>query len=214
MIWVVYPAATDDGQKGTFFMKAYRTLPENYEEKFQLNLQKDKKTALKINIGGSVVMIVLLLIGHFIVPVRRFFVMEPLGGYLIRLASLVLGYAAYMALHELTHAAVMKAVGGGKVVFGFTGVYAFAGSHEDYFDKISYRCIALAPLLVWGVVFGILTFLVPEEWFWVIWFLQAGNIGGAAGDVYVTARLWKQPASILVKDTGVDMTVYDRAMRS
>ena len=44
----------------------------------------------------------------------------------------------------------------------------------------------------------------------MVWFLQAGNIGGAAGDVYVTARLWKLPETLLVRDTGVDMTVYDR----
>ncbi|MGX8688621.1 MAG: DUF3267 domain-containing protein, partial [bacterium] len=89
---------------------------------------------------------------------------------------------------ELTHAAVMKAVGGKEVKFGFTGLYAFAGSTVDYFDKSSYRCIALAPLILWGIIFGILTFILPESWFWVAWLLQAGNVGGAAGDVYVTAR--------------------------
>jgi hypothetical protein len=44
----------------------------------------------------------------------------------------------------------------------------------------------------------------------VVWFLQAGNIGGAAGDVYVTARLWKEPSTILIRDTGVDATVFDK----
>ena len=117
--------------------------------------------------------------------------------------------AAYIVLHELTHAVVMKAVGGGKVNFGFTGLYAFAGSREDYFDKTAYRCIALAPLVLWGIVFAAATVFVPRSWFWVVWFLQAGNIGGAAGDVYVTVKLWNKPASILVMDTGVDMTVFD-----
>lgn len=41
--------------------------------------------------------------------------------------------------------------------------------------------------------------------------LQAGNIGGAAGDIYVTARLWKEPDTVRVRDTGVDVTVYDRS---
>ncbi len=115
-----------------------------------------------------------------------------------------------MVLHELTHAVVMKAVGAKKVIFGFTGMYAFAGSKEDYFDKISYRCIALAPLVTWGIIFGVLSVIVPREWFWIVWFLQAGNIGGAAGDIYVTAVLWHKSVSILVRDTGVDMTVFDK----
>ena len=190
-------------------MKAYQTLPEGYRQILQIDLQKDKKTALQVNVGGSIAMIAVFLIGHFIVPFQR--VLDAgLSDYFLRLGAVLLGYVAYIVLHELTHAAVMKAVGGGKVRFGFTGLYAFAGSETDYFDKLSYRCIALAPLVVWGVIFGVLAFLVPEDWFWVVWFLQAGNIGGAAGDVYVTARLWKLPETLLVRDTGVDMTVYDR----
>lgn len=190
-------------------MKSYRQLPDNYQEIMQINMQSDKKTALKINVGGSAVMLAVLAAGHFIVPITEFFDMASPGMYFLRLLILTVGYVAYMVLHELTHAAAMKAAGGGKVVFGFTGLYAFAGSHEDYFDKSSYRCIALAPLIVWGIVFGVLAFLVPKSWFWIIWFLQAGNIGGAAGDVYVTAKLWNYPDTIRVKDTGVDMTVFD-----
>lgn len=192
-------------------MKAYRTLPESYTEKMHLNLQKDKKAMIIINVAGTVAMILVFIAGHFIVPLPAFFADDSAPGIFIRLFAALLGYAAYMIFHEMTHAAVMKAVGGGKVVFGFTGIYAFAGSHEDYFDKIAYRCIALAPLCVWTIILFCIALALPDAWFWVIWFIQAGNIGGAAGDVYVTLKLWNQPPSILVKDTGIDMTVYDRA---
>ena len=186
-------------------MKAYQSLPEGYREVMKMDLQNDKKTALTLNLGGAAAMVIVFLAGHFIVPLHRFL---QVGG--LKFIVLLAAYLGYIVLHELTHAVVMRAVGGGKVQFGFTGMYAYAGSSEDYFDKISYRCIALAPLVVWGILFFVLAFLVPEEWFWVIWFLQAGNIGGAAGDVYVTAKLWNASETILVKDTGVDMTVYDK----
>ena len=191
-------------------MKAYRNLPEGYKETLRIDIQKDKKAALKVNIGGGIAMLAVLVAGHFIVPIARFFDMSHLSDYFLRLAVLIFGYLLYAILHEFTHAVVMKAVGGGTVEFGFTGMYAFAGSHEDYFDKMSYRCIALAPLIVWGIVFTILSAIVPQTWFWIVWFLQAGNIGGAAGDVYVTGLLWNKSETILVKDTGVEMTVYDR----
>jgi len=191
-------------------MKAYRSLPDGYSEVLQVNMQKDKKTALKINIGGVIVGVLLFIPGNLFVPILEVFHETGIKDYLLRVAVMMLAYLAYIVLHELTHAAVMKAVGGGQVKFGFTGLYAFAGSEVDYFDKISYRCIALAPLLVWGVIFIVLQLLVPRSWFWVIWFLQIGNVAGAAGDVYITAKLWKMPASILVRDTGVDMTVFDK----
>ena len=40
--------------------------------------------------------------------------------------------------------------------------------------------------------------------------MQIGNISGAAGDIYVTVRLWNEPSTILVRDTGVDMTVFNK----
>lgn len=196
--------------EGLNSLKAYHFLPENYQEIMQINLQKDKQTAQKVNIIAGIIMIALLIIGHLIVPIKELFNEEMFAASLLRLGVLFLAYFAYIVLHELTHAVAMKAVGGGKVIFGFTGLYAFAGSREDYFDKTAYRCIALAPLVLWGIVFAVMTALVPRSWFWVVWFLQAGNIGGAAGDVFVTVKLWNKPASILVMDTGVDMTVYDR----
>lgn len=192
-------------------MKAYADLPEEYREVFQINLQKDPKTASKVNIGAGIVMIVMILLGNFFIPISELYEAGSFWDTMIRLGVLLLAYLVYIVLHELTHAAVMKACGGRKVIFGFTGLYAFAGSRVDYFDQTAYRCIALAPLIVWGIVFGILTFSLPRSWFWVVWFLQAGNIGGSAGDLYVTARLWKMPPSILIRDTGVDVTVYDRA---
>ena len=189
-------------------MKAYQALPEGYHEILRMDLQKNKKDALIINGIGLAVMLIMGVGMHFAVPVTEIFDLEDgLGAYVLRFAVMCAGYAAYIVLHELTHAAAMKAVGGGKVRFGFTGLYAFAGSETDWFDKGAYRLIALAPLVVWGVIFGVLQGLVPRPWFWVIWLWQIGNVSGAAGDVYVTVRLWPKPRDILVRDTGVAMTV-------
>ena len=38
-------------------MRAYQTLPEGYRQILQIDLQKDKKTALQVNVGGSIAMI-------------------------------------------------------------------------------------------------------------------------------------------------------------
>ena len=102
----------------------------------------------------------------------------------------------------------MKAAGGKQVKYGFTGMYAFAGSSKDYFPKRQYICIALAPVVLWGIILAVLQIFL-HGWEWVVWFLQIMNIGGASGDIYVTARVAAMPKTILVMDTGVNMTVYD-----
>ena len=189
-----------------------QTLPAGYVLRDEINLQKDKKTALVVNGAALVVMIAMGFGMNFVVSISKMFNLE--NGFLpvlVRMLVFLAAYIAYILLHELTHAAVMRFYGAGKLCFGFTGLYAYAGSKQDYFDKYCYRIIALAPLVVWGLIFGLIQSLVEESWVWVIWFLQIGNVSGAAGDVYVTLRLMKQPANVWIQDTGFAMTVWGPA---
>ena len=188
-------------------------LPTGYAEYFHVNLQKDKKTALAVNLTGTVLLVALLMLGHFaFVPFWHFTDdSDGFGMMLLRLAVMIAGYAAYIVLHELTHAAVMKLFGASKLRFGFTGLYAYAGSEVDYFTKGAYIAVALAPLIVWGIIFTVMLILVPVRWFWIVYFWQVGNITGAMGDLYVTVKFFKMPKDILVRDTGIEMTVYSAA---
>jgi hypothetical protein len=86
-------------------------------------------------------------------------------------------------------------------------VYAYAGS-DDYYYKWPYITIALAPVVVWGVVLAVINFLVPAPWFWVVYGIQLMNLSGAAGDLYVTAKFSSLPGTILIRDYGVGMHVY------
>ena len=68
--------------------------------------------------------------------------------------------------------------------------------------------MALAPLVVWGVIITAILLVVPRNWFWTAYVLQMINIAGAAGDIYVSVKFSKMPDDILVMDTGVEMKVY------
>ena len=189
-----------------------QTLPEGYREIQHVTMQDDKKTALVINGIGFAATLLMLGVGQFFVPVKRFFSMDDgMAAYWLRLLVMLGGTAAYLVLHELTHAAAMKHYGAGKLRFGFTGMYAYAGSEGDYFDKTAYRVIALAPLVVWTVLLTVPLVFVPQSWFWNVYFIQIANIAGAAGDVYVTVRFSRLKDTIWVKDTGIEMIVYDKA---
>ncbi|MBR5070425.1 MAG: DUF3267 domain-containing protein [Oscillospiraceae bacterium] len=190
-------------------METVQVLPENYKEVCSIDLQKNKKEAVIVNVIGGAVSLVMYIIMEMRKPFMTWiFEKADKGQLLSALAALILGTVVYVVLHEFTHGITMRCLGGKQVKYGFTGMYAYAGSNEDYFPKRQYICIALAPVILWGVIFAALQILLPE-WEWVIWFLQIMNIGGAAGDLYVTAKVAGMSKTILVMDTGVNMTVYD-----
>ena len=189
-------------------MKSKQTLPVGYREIYSVDLQKDKKPAVLVNALAIIIAVVLFLPANRYIPLTTLFnigVSESL--YFARLGVIVGGIIFYMILHELVHGLAMKIFGTKKVKYGFTGMYAYAGS-DDYYDKKSYIIIALAPIVVWGIVLAIINVLVPYEWFWVVYLIQLINLSGAAGDLFVTVRFSKMPKDILVRDYGVGMTVY------
>lgn len=196
-------------------MKSFESLPAGYSQIMEVNLQKNKKVAFMVNGAAVLVMVVMFVVANFFVPVSIVFDMVQNGEFLYVLLMLLVMLAsslAYMVLHELAHAVAMKAFGTKKVKFGYTGVYAFAGSN-DYYTKGAYLIIALAPVVVWGVILAVLNAFVPLEWFWVVYFVQMSNISGAAGDFYVTLKFMKLPKDILVHDSGVDMKVYSAEIK-
>ena len=182
-------------------------LPEGYKEKFKINLQKDKKTAVLVNVFAFIIAIALVVPIFFIWNLNSFHITEGLG-FSIKCFSVAIGAILYMVLHELVHGIFMKAYSGVKPKYGFTGMYAYAGS-SAYFNKKCYIIIALAPIVVWGIVLAVLQIFLPGSWSLISYIIQIMNISGAAGDIYVTAKMLKCSNDILVNDTGTDMTVYE-----
>lgn len=191
-------------------MKAVKALPEGYREIYSIDLQKNKKTAVIVNLLSILIAILLIVPAHLIVPISSLFAMESgMQNYLLRFGCLFVFAIAYMILHELVHGIAMKIRGTKKVKYGFTGLYAFAGS-DDFYDKKSYIFIALAPVVLWGIILAVITLFVPYEWFWVVYMIQIINLSGASGDLLVTVTFLRLPGDILIKDYGVGMNVYSK----
>ena len=133
-------------------MKSFQTLPEGYAQIFRVDLQKNKKQAYLVNGAAVGITLVMFLLGRALVPFAVFF--DISGGmkpFFIRVLALVAGTVGYVLLHELIHAIVMKLCGTEKVKLGFSGGYFYAGS-RDYYPKAPYFCIALAPVVILGVI--------------------------------------------------------------
>ncbi len=187
---------------------ACTALPEGYREIFAVDLQNNKKLALLVNGIAAAIAVIMAAVMLPFVPISSLFdLSDGLGPYALRFAVLALGSVAYIILHELVHGITMKFFGAGKIKYGFTGIYAYAGC-ADLFPKSSYIVIALAPVVLWGAVLALLNFLVPLSWFWVVYLIQITNLSGAAGDLYVTVKFCRLPRDILVADDGTAMRVY------
>ncbi len=192
-------------------MKAIKQLEEGYSELISIDLQKNTKLKLLVNLIAIILAIIMVVPMNFYISIKTVFVAQNgLGHLALKLGVLVISIIAYMFLHELVHGVAMKICGTEKIKYGFTGLYAFAGS-EDYYDKAGYIFIALVPVVLWGIALAVINFFVPNGWFWIVYVIQIVNVSGASGDFYVTFKFIRLPKDIWVKDLGVSMTVYSKS---
>ena len=183
-------------------MKCLSELPQGYRRILSLDLQNDKKLALRINIAALAVAAVMGIIAG-VVTTREYFLYFDI----VKIIIIFAGMFIYLVLHELVHGMAMKFFGSKTVKYGFSLLYAYAGS-KDYFNKNMYIVTSLAPMVIWGVVLMILNLIGGIEWFWVIYLIQIYNIAGSTGDMYVVHKVSKMPKDVLVFDSGVSMEFY------
>ena len=180
-----------------------------YKECTKIDLVKNKKEALLVNIYGIIIMVVmaifipLLIMGGIIE-----FNLEttfPLF-FIVLLISLIL----YIPLHEIVHGIVLKKYTDEKLSFGWKLVYAYCGSKEAVVDRKEYYAVALAPLFVFSVVFISLMVLNPS--LSLVWYvMEIMNVSGSVGDIYVSIKLRKEKSrDILITDSGTDMSFWSR----
>ena len=188
-------------------MKSTWTLPEGYGQKYLIDLKDNKKQFWIVN--GLSILIMLLLLAVFFQLMWHGVLELHFEGLPRQVLVMALGTLACIPLHELVHGICIRRSSGKRARYGFTSVYAYAGS-ECYFNRRDYLIIAAAPVVFWGLVFLLLLLLLPVHWRWVPYVWQVFNLSGAAGDFYVFHRLRKESDAILCQDTGVKMAVFDR----
>lgn len=193
-------------------VKCGKTLPDHYVLHETIDLRKNKKQFWTVN-GINLLLAALCVLGGW-------FIVDPIAalngvsedsfwlGKFLPLSVTIVGMIAYIILHELTHGVFLGAFTGMKPKFGFIGWAAYCGN-EGYCTKGKYLVVALAPLVVWGIVFSVLTvFFHDNLWFWCIWALQTLNVSGAAGDLFVSYKIARCKREVLVQDTGMQMKVF------
>ncbi|MGI6170095.1 MAG: DUF3267 domain-containing protein [Christensenellales bacterium] len=153
-------------------------LPANYQLHGTMDLKKDKK----INIGIQVtfILVVVCMIG---LAKWLNFPTESNWGTGIRILATVLMGVVYMIVHELTHGVFMKLFSKVKPVYFVRFPFLCTGS-AAYFNKKNFIIIALAPVVLWGAFLIAMLTVHPSDFFLSVYIIIGLNFAGAAGDYF------------------------------
>ena len=191
-----------------------KTLPEGYVLSGEINLKKNKRLTITLNIVA------------FFVFVPSFFLLSSLaalvrpdlmntsgsitaGGEAVGLAVVVGLMFLFMTIHELIHGFFFWVFTRSRPVFAIRLFYAYAGAPDWYIPTRQFAFVAVGPLVVISAVGLQLILLAPIRWIMFIIFFVAMNTGGSAGDLLVLTRLVKLPPTCLANDTGDVVTFYE-----
>lgn len=191
-------------------------LPEAYQLSGSLDLSKDRRLAIILNLVAAVL---LLLFGwafytalHILRPgldggLLNLTLSSPLA-ILSSLVTLILVSLVMVVIHEAFHGLFFWLITRQRPVYGFKGFYAFASAPGWYIPRNPYLVVAFAPFIAITVV-GLGLFVVaPPGLILPILLLMTLNASGAVGDLLVAFWLLIQPASVYIQDFGDGVNVY------
>jgi hypothetical protein len=188
-----------------------QTLPDGYVQSDEINLKKDMRLAILLNIGAFIIFIPMFyLLSGFTALVRpditNFSATITIGKVFSAIGLVVL----VLIIHEIIHGLFFWIFSHGRPVFALRPLYAYAGAPTWFFPKRQYAITALGPLIIIGAVGLVLLLLAPIGWILMTALLVALNTSGAIGDIFVFFRLLKCSPTSFANDTGEVVTFYER----
>jgi len=197
-------------------MRAVNTLPENYRPVVAIDLAKDRRMLLWMNLAAVIAWFLsawlFLLAAHRLRPGGTAVSLRLPEAGISSIPSVVLGllliFALMIVLHEGAHGLIFWMFTRSRPVFALRGYYAYAAAPGWYLLRDQYLVVALAPLLLLdAAALGALLF-VPPGWIPPLLVFTASNTAGSLADIYVAARVTLHPRQALVHDEGDRFTLY------
>lgn len=195
-------------------MHATQSLPEGYVLRRSLDLSKDHRLLLILNLAAVGLLIVFYgLFSRLAISLRPGSTTLSEGGFistvnLSSLLSLVVAIVVTLILHELVHALFFWMITRSRPVFGLRTAYAYAAAPGWYIPRLPYTMVGLAPLVVITLIGVLWMPLVPSELLPALIFALTMNAAGAVGDLWIVTWLQLQKAGVLVRDRGDAVEFY------
>jgi hypothetical protein len=196
-------------------IKACKILPAAYQQVREINLKKNIKLAVLLNLLSIPVLLISGIVlyqlvrwlrpGSLILPTQL--TLDLIAGF--ALIAWVIGLSVLMlVLHEAIHGGFFWLTTHEKVRFAFKGAYAYAASPDWYFPRSNYLLTCLAPFVLISLG-GLLALLAaPQTWLWYIFYFVITNAAGATGDLYIALVQLGYPPDTYYQDQGDVFTIY------
>jgi hypothetical protein len=197
-------------------MKPTQTLPEGYFLKGSLDLSKNTRALLGLNLIGVVLFFLFAwLFTAIAVQIRPdssavFSVVEISGiwSFVRLILAIVLLQVVMIVLHEGFHGFFFWAFARAHPHYAFKGLYAYASMPGWYFPRRQYLIVCLAPLVGITLLGFLLIAFIPAAWILLVLVVMTLNAAGAVGDMAVAIWLIRAPAGCLANDQGDAFNLY------
>ncbi|OQY44414.1 MAG: hypothetical protein B6242_12735 [Anaerolineaceae bacterium 4572_78] len=195
-------------------MKPTKLLPDTYQLYGKVDFAENKKLLIILNVLSIIIFIIAGLsmwyIGIYlrpdIFPTEIKSIIWSIPALLLVLIALPL----MIITHELLHGVVFWMFTKERPVYGVKSWCAFAGAPDWYLNRNQHLIAALAPLVVISLVGILLLPITPNILIPALFVFVVTNASGAIGDMYVSALLLQLHNTVLVKDTGVEMSIFEQ----
>ena len=181
-------------------------LPAGYKESGQLDLKKDKKLAIILNVGVFIIVVAMVGPGLHIRLYNISIFLQCCGEILV-------GIVVFIVSYELVRRSVVKYYGG-KPTYSFARQYfarqyVCCGCETSYFNKKEYFVIAWIPAIMLSVALIILAIVIPHLLL-TLYLLLTFNLSCVIINLYISYYMHKQPDDVLAIDVGTTMKCYSK----
>jgi len=195
-------------------MKPTQVLPDGYSLSRSIDLKKDTRLAIGLNIAAFLLLIPTVILLLQLVRTSHpgsisgsgWFVLS--GSTILHVLGVIVSISLVLIVHEFVHGIFFWTATRTRPKFGFQLTYAYAAAPDWYIPVRFYWWIGIAPFLLLGII-GVLLLLVAPEF--LLLYLVAAiamNTAGSIGDLWILYTLFRQPAGCLVNDRGDGISFY------
>ncbi|MBN1318470.1 MAG: DUF3267 domain-containing protein [Anaerolineales bacterium] len=196
-------------------MKPTHTLPIEYEQSGVLDLTKDKRLMIGVNLLSIVVLFISeSLFSRLAMILRRIDSSITIYRGLTPFLGFILVVILAIVVHEIIHGFSFWLFTGGKPKFGFKGLYAYAAAPDWYLPRREYVFTALAPLVLITLVGVLMIPVVSDRLLPFLLILVVINFAGSVGDATIVLWILRKPDMVYINDFGDGVIVFEPAVTS
>jgi hypothetical protein len=191
-------------------MKPTKTLPPDYKPLYILDLTKNFKAAIFLNLGALLAFFLYIRLFIWIGTSLRpeLGVGELISLWSMDILTMIAAFVIMVFLHEGFHGFFFWLITKERPKFGFKLAYAYAAAPDWYIPRNQFIIVGLAPLVLIAIIGIALMPFLPLAWIPTLIFLLIFNSAGAMGDVVTVVISLFYPKQFLVNDLGDSFTIY------